>query len=82
VVATAQTELASGIPFMSDAQLDDALAEAGVDQQVADAIVKENTNARIVALRASLAAIAVVAAIALFFTRLLPTRPVGETDPA
>ena len=81
VAATAQTQLSSGIPFLSDAQLEDALTEADVPGDVASAVVEENTKARIVALRASLAAIALVAGLALFFTRLLPTRPIAGDTP-
>jgi MFS family permease len=79
VVTNAQTQLTSGVPFVSDKQLEDALAKANVAPDVANAVVDENAKARIVALRASLAAIALLAALALFFTRMLPTRPVGQT---
>ena len=44
----------------------------------ADAIVDENESARIDGLRLSLAVLALVAALALFFTRMLPTVPVGS----
>lgn len=81
VAASAQVELAGGVPFVSDAQLKTALADAGVPSAEATAIVDENEAARIDALRASLAALAFVAALALFFSRLLPTAPVGS-EPA
>ena len=42
------------------------------------AVVAENESARIDALRASLAVLAVIAALALYFSRLLPTAPVGS----
>ena len=74
VAATAQVELAGGIPFMSDKDLQAALDKAGVPAKTADAIVTENANARIAGLRASLSLLAVVALIALFTTRRIPAR--------
>ncbi|WP_456824412.1 MFS transporter [Cellulomonas sp. P5_E12] len=82
VTANAQVELASGVPFVSDAQLETALDDAGLPADEAAAIVDENESARIDALRASLMVLALVAALALFFSRLLPTRPVGAAEPA
>ncbi|MFC8734044.1 MFS transporter [Luteimicrobium sp. NPDC057192] len=79
VAQTAQVELISGIPFVSDADLGAALADAGTPTDVAAAVVEENEDARIAALRLSLSGLAVVAAAALFFTRRLPTVPVGGT---
>jgi hypothetical protein len=64
-----------GVPFISDADLDRALLEAGVPATTADAVVEVNANARIEALRVSLAVLAVLATIAIFMTRLLPTTP-------
>jgi len=82
VSQTAQVELASGIPFVSDADLGDALEEAGTPPEVAAAVVDENADARIAALRLSLSALALVAAGALFFTRRLPTTAVGSAPGA
>jgi MFS family permease len=78
VSSTAEVELASGIPFVSDADLESALAEADVPATEAQAILDENESARIHGLRASLSVLAVVALIALYFTRLIPTEPVGS----
>ena len=50
----AQTELTSGVPFISDADLEQALDDAGVSQKTTDAVVAENAEARLDALRASL----------------------------
>ncbi len=74
LAAKAQVELAGGIPFMSDKDLQAALDKAKVPPQTADAIVKENATARIDALRASLSVLAIIALIAMFFARLLPTQ--------
>ena len=81
VAETAETELAGGIPFMSTADLETALDDAGVEGAEADAIVEENEKARITGLRISLAVLALIAVLALFFTRAIPTVPVGQ-DPA
>lgn len=78
VTASAETNLAGGIPFMSNADLESALGEAGVPSSEAAAIIEENEAARIVGLRTSLFVLALVAVVALYFTRLVPTRPVGE----
>ncbi len=78
----ADVSLASGVPFVSDRQLEDGLADAGIPQAEAQAVVDENTEARIAGLRASLLVLSVFIMVALFFTRLLPTRPVAGVDPA
>jgi MFS family permease len=44
VSATAQVQLSSGVPFISDADLRTALHDAGVPQATADAIVEETRN--------------------------------------
>jgi hypothetical protein len=79
----AQTELTSGVPFISDADLEAALTDAGVSKSTTAAVVDENAQARLDALRASLSVLAVLALVALFFSRALPTTPaaVDETEP-
>jgi hypothetical protein len=79
VTSNATVELAEGIPFVSDADLQTALDEAGVPPATAEAIVDENATARLDALRASLSALAVIALIALFFTRRIPTKQPAST---
>ena len=81
VSSQAQVELASGIPFMSDADLAKALDEAGVPAATAQGIEDENTQARIDGLKASLAALALIAALATYFSRLVPRRR-GRDDAA
>ena len=73
----AQTELTSGVPFISDADLEKALDDAGVSQKTTDAVVDENAEARLDALRASLAVLAVLALVALFLSGSIPSTPVG-----
>ena len=65
------------MPFISDADLDAALKDAGVTGATADAIVDENAQARIDGLRAALSVLAVLAVVALLFSGSLPTTPVG-----
>jgi hypothetical protein len=74
LAAKAQVELAGGIPFMSDKDLQAQLDKAGVPAKTADAIVTENANARIDGLRSALSLLAVVALIALFTTRHIPAQ--------
>jgi hypothetical protein len=76
----AQTELTSGVPFISDADLEQALDDAGVSQTASTAIVDENADARLDALRASLSVLAVLALLALFFSRGLPTTPAAAAE--
>jgi hypothetical protein len=78
VADQANVELASGIPFISDADLQSALQDAGVDQQTADAVLDSYGEARVDGLRTALALLAIFAVIALFFTRRVPDQqPVG-----
>jgi MFS family permease len=82
VTASAQVELADGVPFISDADLENVLADTGMPTAQVDAVVEENGDARLAGLRLSLAVLALIAALALFLTRLLPTQPVGGPDTA
>ncbi len=77
VANKATTELSSGVPFVSDSQLKSALDKAAVPAKTTDAIVKENADARIAGLRSSLALLAIVGLLALFFSRRLPTSQPG-----
>ena len=74
----ADVRLATGVPFLSDADLESALDESGVPNEAAAAIVDENSKARLRALRGALAVIAIVAAIALLFSSGIPTRQPGS----
>jgi hypothetical protein len=73
VKSKASVQLAGGVPFISDAELKTALDKAGVAPNTADAIVEENATARLDGLRSSLSVLAVIALVALFFTRRIPT---------
>jgi MFS family permease len=68
----AQVQLASGVPFISDADLEQALDESGVPPPAAEAVVDENATARLQGLRSSLAILAAFALVAAFFGRRIP----------
>jgi MFS family permease len=87
LAAKAQVELAGGIPFLSDKDLEAALDKAGVPATTADAIITENANARIDGLRSSLSLLALIALIAMFTARRIPARQpsastVTDTSPS
>jgi len=77
--AQAQVELSSGIPFVSDADLNATLEKAGVPPATSAAIVDANASSRINGLRAALAVLALIALVALAMTRRLPTVQAADT---
>lgn len=77
----AQVELAGGIPFISNDDLSEALTGAGITGDTADEIIKENEESRIAGLRASLFVLALLALLALFFSRGIPRRQPGAAEP-
>jgi MFS family permease len=80
VKTEATVQLAGGVPFISDTDLRRELANASVPQSTADAIVAENSTARLNALRDALWVVALVAAMALLFTGLVPKVPLGQRE--
>src|SRR4051794_33183567 len=79
----AESQLTSGVPFISDADLEDALSDAGVRGPTAKAIIDDNAEARVDGLRVTLAVLALLALLALFLSGSIPTVPVGsEASPA
>ena len=78
VSAQANVELAGGIPFVSDADLEKALTDAGASKQVTQAVLDENEQARLDGLRTALAVLALVALIGLFFSTRIPTKQPGS----
>lgn len=77
LVAQAEAQLSGGVPFISDDQLSQALADAGVPETEADAVVDDNAAARVDGLRAALALLALISLLALFGARSIPTRQPG-----
>jgi Major Facilitator Superfamily len=74
----AQTQLAGGVPFLSDDELETALDDAHVTPRATAAIVEENETSRLVGLRTALAVLAIFALVALFLTAQIPARPPGS----
>jgi MFS family permease len=81
LTSAAQVELAGGVPFIPDSDLTAALDDAGVQGTTAQAVVEENSAARIDGLRASLSVLALVALAALFFAHSVPSRQPAGTSP-
>jgi MFS family permease len=82
VSAQAQTNLAGGVPFMSDVDLKAALNDAHVAPRTADAIVDTNEKSRIDGLRVAVSILALFALVALLFTRGIPTvQPGAQAQP-
>ena len=73
----AQVKIAGGVPFVSDADLEQALDEAGVRSKQADAAVAAYQDARLDGLRAALAVLALLILLALFAAQRIPTTQPG-----
>jgi MFS family permease len=78
----AQVELAGGVAFVSDADLEAALDDAGVAPATTEATLDAYADARLDGLRAALAILAVLAVLALFLAQAIPTRPTGAGERA
>ena len=76
VKSKASTELAAGVPFISDAALKQAMTDAGQSAEVTQAVVDENAKARIDGLHAALGVLALLACVALFTTGRIPREPI------
>jgi MFS family permease len=82
LASQAQTNLAGGIPFLSDDDLKAALKDARVPPRTADAVVETNEQARIAGLRVAVSIMALMALVALLFTGGIPTvQPGAESKP-
>lgn len=82
IASQASVQLAAGAPFVSDSQLEEGLASAGISGGEAAAIVDANRQARINGLDAALALIALVAVIALFAAQRIQTSQPGNVASA
>jgi EmrB/QacA subfamily drug resistance transporter len=78
VKSQAEVQLAGGVPFVSDADLEAALDEAHVSSRTTDAALDAYREARLDGLRAALAILALLVLVALFFAQQIPTRQPGE----
>jgi EmrB/QacA subfamily drug resistance transporter len=79
VKSEANVQLAGGVPFISDDDLDQALKDAHVAPRTSNAAVSAYQDARINGLRAALAILGAMAILALFFTRRIPIKQPGAT---
>jgi EmrB/QacA subfamily drug resistance transporter len=73
VKSQAQVELAGGVAFVSDADLEDALDEAGVRSRATDDALAAYQDARLDGLQTALGVLAVMALLALFLAERVPT---------
>jgi EmrB/QacA subfamily drug resistance transporter len=78
----AQVKLASGVPFVSDADLQEALDEAGANSRQADAAVAAYQDARLDGLRSALAVLGLLVLLALFAAQRIPTVQPGAAKAA
>jgi predicted MFS family arabinose efflux permease len=76
----AQVELAGGVAFVSDADLEAALVDAGAEPETTDAALDAYRDARIDGLRAALAILAALTIVALFFAQRIPTTQPGRAE--
>jgi MFS family permease len=76
----AKVELAGGVQFVSDADLEAALEDAGATEATTEATLDAYADARLDGLRAALAILAVLAVVALFLAQSIPTRPIGVDE--
>jgi Na+/melibiose symporter-like transporter len=81
VKSQAEVKLAGGVPFISDADLEEALDDARVRTRAANAALDSYRDARISGLRSALALLAVLAVIALGAAQRMPTTQPGARGP-
>jgi MFS family permease len=80
VKSQAQVELAGGVPFISDADLEAALDEARVDRRTTNATLDAYAGARLDGLRSALAILALLVLVALFAAQRIPSEQPGATQ--
>jgi MFS family permease len=76
----AQVELAGGVQFVSDADLEAGLDEAGVPQATAGEALSAYSDARLDGLRSALAILALLAIVALFLAQSIPKKQPGTAE--
>jgi MFS family permease len=76
----AQVELAGGVPFVSDADLEAALDETHVSRRTTEATLDAYRDARIDGLRSALAILALLNVVALYLAQRMPTTPPGHQE--
>jgi MFS family permease len=77
VKSEASVKLAGGVPFVSDADLQQALDKANVSRSTSDAALAAYKDARLDGLRSALAILALLVVGALFYAQRIPTAQPG-----
>jgi EmrB/QacA subfamily drug resistance transporter len=80
VKSQAQVELAGGVPFISDADLEAALDDARTDRRTTQAALDAYSDARLDGLRSALAILALLILLALFTAQRIPTTQPGRSQ--
>jgi MFS family permease len=73
----AQTTFGAGVPFVSDTTVRKGLEAYGATQATIQEVLHIDADARLSALRGALFVVVIAAALALFFTRRIPSVPPG-----
>jgi MFS family permease len=81
VKSQAEVKLAGGVPFVSDADLEQALDDARVRTRASNAALDSYREARISGLQSALALLALLAVVALFAAQRVPTTQPGARAP-
>jgi hypothetical protein len=82
-VQTTISESASkGIDIVSVDQVYQGALDAGLPPNQADAVAEDYGNAQIDGLKVAMLWVAIIAALGLWFTRRLPSKPLGPPAPA
>jgi MFS family permease len=78
----AQVELAGGVQFVSDVDLENAMDEAGVASATADEALGAYADARLAGLRSALSILALLSIVALFLAQNIPRAPPAAAETA
>jgi MFS family permease len=78
VKSQAHVQLAGGVPFISDADLETALDQAHISSRATDQALDAYRDARIDGLRSALAILALLAIVALFLAQRIPRKQPGS----
>jgi hypothetical protein len=79
IKSESSVKIASGVPFVSDADLEAALDEAHISSRTTEAALDSYRDARIAGLKSALAILAVLAVLALFYAQRIPTTQPGAS---
>jgi hypothetical protein len=80
VKSQAHVKLEGGVPFVSDADVNAALDKANANTKQSEAALSDYQDARIDGLRSSLAILAVLVLVALFYAQRIPSTQPGAAE--